>query len=161
MGPVDFFGQVGSKSTAWKIVTRNPEVVFEGSYGMNEDLHREIYYYRHGDERHRQRLASRATVPVLLDSIIVNGHPWHFDEPPEYDGAIGPIPFRGMEHFCINRHEGFVGCVFADSSARRVGLKELWTLKWHKSYNIAGPWTRAGGVQQSDWPEWLRPLPDY
>jgi len=30
---------------------------------------------------------------------------------------------------------------------RRVALKELWTLKWHKTFNMRGPWMRAGGVQ--------------
>jgi hypothetical protein len=61
----------------------------------------------------------------------------------------------------MNRHEGFAGCLFLDYSVRKVGLKELWTLKWHKSYNQAGPYTRAGGVQPSDWPEWLRPFREY
>jgi hypothetical protein len=42
-----------------------------------------------------------------------------------------------------------------------VGLKELWTLKWHRSFNTAGPWTKAGGVSPEDWPEWIRPFKDY
>ncbi len=33
-----------------------------------------------------------------------------------------------------------------DWSVRKVGLKELYTLKWHKSFNTRGPWTQAGGV---------------
>jgi len=44
---------------------------------------------------------------------------------------------------------------------RKVGLKELWTLKWSKSFNTAGPWTPAGGVTAADWPGWIRPLRDY
>jgi len=32
---------------------------------------------------------------------------------------------------------------------------------WHKSFNTSGPYTLAGGVQQSDWPEWIRPFQDY
>jgi len=42
-----------------------------------------------------------------------------------------------------------------------VGLKELWTLKWHRKYETAGPWTRGGGVQPSDWPDWMSELKDY
>jgi hypothetical protein len=50
---------------------------------------------------------------------------------------------------------------FIDLSARRVGLKELWTLKWHRRFNTAGRWTKAGGVRPSDWPQWIRRFPDY
>jgi prepilin-type processing-associated H-X9-DG protein len=66
-----------------------------------------------------------------------------------------------MNHFCINRHDGFINLLFMDWSARPVGLKELWTLKWHRSYVTAGPWTKAGGVIQGDWPQWLQRFKDY
>jgi hypothetical protein len=68
---------------------------------------------------------------------------------------------QDMARCCINRHGGFVGCVFADASARKVGLKELWTLKWHKTFDTAGPWTLAGGVTASDWPDWIVRFKDY
>ena len=66
-----------------------------------------------------------------------------------------------MARCCINRHVGFVGCVFADSSCRKVGLKELWTLKWSKSFNTRDVWTSAGGVIASDWPGWMSRFKDY
>jgi hypothetical protein len=44
---------------------------------------------------------------------------------------------------------------------RRVGLKELWLLKWHPLFDTAGPWTKAGGVQREDWPPWMRRFKDY
>ena len=48
-----------------------------------------------------------------------------------------------------------------DFSARKVGLKELWTLKWHRQYDTWGPWTRAGGVRPEHWPEWMRNFKEY
>ena len=66
-----------------------------------------------------------------------------------------------MAQCCVNRHNGTVCCLFVDGSVRKVGLKELWTLKWHKSFNTAGPWTTAGGVQPQDWPLWMRDFRDY
>ncbi len=66
-----------------------------------------------------------------------------------------------MGRCCINRHQGTVSTGFMDWSARRVGLKELYTLKWHKNYNTRGPWTIAGGVNDADWPDWIRPFKDY
>ena len=66
-----------------------------------------------------------------------------------------------MNHFCIDRHGGFVNFLFMDWSVRRVGLKENWTLKWHRASNTAGPFTRAGGVRPEDWPTWLSHYKDY
>jgi prepilin-type N-terminal cleavage/methylation domain-containing protein/prepilin-type processing-associated H-X9-DG protein len=66
-----------------------------------------------------------------------------------------------MARCCINRHQGFVNAAFMDWSARKIGLKEMWTLKWHKTFDTSGPWTQAGGVQPSDWPVWIKPYKDY
>jgi prepilin-type processing-associated H-X9-DG protein len=68
---------------------------------------------------------------------------------------------EGDDHICINRHEGGINMAFLDGSARKVGLKELWTLKWHKKYDTANKWTKAGGAQPEDWPEWMRRFKDY
>jgi hypothetical protein len=48
-----------------------------------------------------------------------------------------------------------------DSSVRKVGLKELWTLKWHRNFNTNGYYTKAGGATAEDWPEWMRRFKDY
>lgn len=42
-----------------------------------------------------------------------------------------------------------------------VGLKQLWTFRWHRYFDPNGPWTKAGGVEPSDWPQWMRRLRDY
>jgi prepilin-type processing-associated H-X9-DG protein len=62
---------------------------------------------------------------------------------------------------CINRHDGYVNSLFMDWSVRKVGLKELWTLKWHREYDTRNPWTKAGGVKPEDWPQWMRRFRDY
>jgi hypothetical protein len=54
-----------------------------------------------------------------------------------------------------------VNGLFLDWSVRRVGLKELWTLKWNQSFNTANRWTLAGGVKPEDWPEWMMSFKDY
>jgi hypothetical protein len=66
-----------------------------------------------------------------------------------------------MGRYCLDRHDAFAGCLLLDYSARKVGLKELWTFKWHRNYNQAGPYTLGGGVQASDWPEWMQTFKDY
>ncbi len=83
--------------------------------------------------------------------------------PPEFHGQWEPSRAAGeMRHFMIDRHKnGRVNHMFLDWSVREVDLKELYTLKWHREFNQAGFWTRAGGVQPSDWPEWLRQYKDF
>ena len=68
---------------------------------------------------------------------------------------------NNMARCAINRHQGFLNAAFMDWSARKVGLKELWTLKWHKQFNTSGPYTKAGGMLPDEWPEWMRRFKDY
>jgi hypothetical protein len=67
-----------------------------------------------------------------------------------------------MGHYAIDRHNGFVNAVFLDWTVRKVGIKELWKLKWHRAFdNAAGPWTTAGGCMPGDWPDWMKNFKDY
>jgi prepilin-type processing-associated H-X9-DG protein len=99
------------------------------------------------------------SVPMFIDASRFDLWPLATDAPPPVESV--PWPSNGMACCCINRHDGAVNCLFVDGSVRKVGLKELWTLKWHKSFNTAGPWTKAGGVRRDDWPEWMRQFKDY
>jgi hypothetical protein len=81
--------------------------------------------------------------------------------PPQYNGHWAGAGHE-MKHFVIDRHRnGRVNHVFLDWSAREVGLKELYSLKWHREFNKTGYWTLAGGVQPGDWPEWMRRFKDH
>ncbi len=66
-----------------------------------------------------------------------------------------------MARCTINRHQGHLNAAFMDWSVRKIGIKEVYILKWHKRFNTAGPWTKAGGVDESDWPQWIRRFPSY
>ena len=61
----------------------------------------------------------------------------------------------------MNRHNAYINGLFMDWSARKIGLKELWTLKWQPESDTAGPWTKAGGVLPEYWPHWMRGFKDY
>lgn len=108
-------------------------------------------------------------VPLALDSAFF----WAglrdaaVEGPPEYE-IVGQWPTHSPvwlswagTSFCINRHDGGVNALFLDLSVRKVGLKEFWTLRWHKQFDTRGPWTKAGGVKPEDWPEWMRRFKDY
>ena len=81
--------------------------------------------------------------------------------PPQQEGYQGSMPGDWAYQVCMNRHEGGINMVFLAASVRKVGLKELWTLKWRKDFDTANRWTIAGGVQPEDWPEWMRGFSDY
>ena len=105
-------------------------------------------------------VAGASYVPLFMEAQRYNGWALHTDRPPAFDGERWNDDAQ-MGRFCLNRHDGFAGCMFLDYSARKVGLKELWTLKWHREFNESGPWTMAGGAIASDWPEWMQNLKDY
>ncbi|MBN2560317.1 MAG: type II secretion system protein [Phycisphaerae bacterium] len=118
----------------------------------------------------RATLRSPGDIPFLFDCAITGACPWETDEPPAYEedftitGSDNPWePFHNtIKRACFDRHGGgTVNVAFLDGSARRVGLKELWTLKWYRQYDTAGPWTKAGGVLPEDWPQWMRRFKDY
>jgi prepilin-type processing-associated H-X9-DG protein len=105
---------------------------------------------------------------------MFGGRPEHEDPAPLFEGEIqqAGTPKYFMKQFCAtNRHAGNVNALFMDASARAVGLKELYTLKWHRKYNICNKWTLCGttssggrGGQQTtevDWPEWMQKFKDY
>ena len=103
-----------------------------------------------------------AEIPMFMDCAWDDAWPRHTDSPPAHDGEVIESPNQNeMKRFCVNRHEGFVGGLFADRSVRKVGLKELWTLKWHRSFQTRGVWTRAGAVESGDWPAWMRRFKEY
>ena len=83
-------------------------------------------------------------------------------EPPSYEGYfIRSLSRPDMAKCCIDRHNGGINSLFLDWSIRKVGLKELWTLKWDEDFDTAGPWTKSGGVSPEDWPKWMRGFKDY
>jgi prepilin-type processing-associated H-X9-DG protein len=102
-------------------------------------------------------------VPVFTGGWWVDAWPRHTDEPAEYGDrtpVMGPNNDE-MQRVCVNRHQGAQNCLFADWSVRKLGLKQLWTLKWHREFDTAGPWTKADGVQPSDWLQWMRNFKNY
>jgi prepilin-type N-terminal cleavage/methylation domain-containing protein/prepilin-type processing-associated H-X9-DG protein len=100
---------------------------------------------------------SKSNVPVFLDCQWWSWKPmlklpteW-FPSPRENESDL--IHAYTMGGFNINRHDGYINGLFMDWSVRRIGLKELWRLKWHRTWDTNG-W--AG-----EWPEWMKNFKDY
>jgi hypothetical protein len=63
---------------------------------------------------------------------------------------------NAMQLFCIDRYNGGVNGVFLDSTVRKIGLKELWKLKWHRRFNTN--WPTPDWVSEASW---MKNFKDY
>ena len=95
-------------------------------------------------------------VPMVVDCAgYQNASPWHRDEPPTFDGEfIQDTSFNEMRYVCLNRHNEHINGVFMDFSTRKIGLKELWELHWHRNWN-------PGHDPPPAWPAWMAHMRDY
>jgi len=148
-------------------VFATPDVyVGYGSYGLNgwvcnplPQVNVNSYGFSTTCNWRRVDVKGAGAVPLLLDAVWVDGYPNHADPPPSSgqcpsDSSLRPPSTSGrMDVFCLNRHESFVSGVFLDLSARRIGLKELWKLKWHRAYETTAP--------GPDWPKWMKGFQSY
>lgn len=140
-------GVAGSYGLNGYVLSTAPGTTFEGGR-------------RTEDNWRTPQVKGANNVPLLVESLRFDFWPLETD-PPATDEFEG---WQGMNHMArcaINRHEGFLNSAFCDFSARKVGIKELWTLKWHKMFNTSGAYTKAGGMRTEDWPVWLRRFKDY
>jgi prepilin-type N-terminal cleavage/methylation domain-containing protein len=158
---LNIFNAWGIYKAPYQGYTAGPHGV-AGSYGLNSYLLSRPLTT--DDQRNRfwgtlTNVRAANTVPLFVDSLRFDLWPVETTAPAQNEFAAWTD--YDMARCCINRHTGFVGCAFADASCRKVALKELWTLKWSKSFNTQGPWTRAGGVDASAWPDWIRPMKDF
>lgn len=108
------------------------------------------WYWRRADVK------GTGNIPLILDCQWFGGWPRHDNTPPDYDGQDwGFDPEDMMRRFCINRHDGYVNSAFLDFTVRRVGLKQLWKLKWHRTFDL------NGGPTKDEWPDWMKPFKEY
>ncbi len=141
---------------------------FTGSYGLNRFIvnMKGGTYGTNPDFWRRAGAKGAAQVPVLMDSMYLNYYASSTAEPPSYDGDYSTPE---MHLICINRHTGYINAVFLDFSARKVGLKEIYTLKHSRTFDTCGPWTICGfgGNKQAcaaAWDEaapWMKDFPEY
>ena len=131
--------------TAWGIYGVNGYPVYSygepglyGSYGINDWIHnpppglgRDTGYWRTLDVKNPSR------VPAFGDSVWEGTTVYHTDKlndtRPAWPPASGIL--SGMWNFCIPRHESSVNWAFLDGSAQKVPLRELYKLKWSRTFN--------------------------
>ncbi|UCG48072.1 MAG: type II secretion system protein [Phycisphaerales bacterium] len=156
---------LGSTFEAWGWVEASDKTdlwkEYRGSYGLNRWVWNYDYKWidaKVADRWWRTPLVQGASnVPVFVDCAWESMWAGEEDDPPEQEEQFE----SAMSYYCLNRHDGGVNGLFLDWSVRELGLKQLWTLKWHRQFDTAGPWTRAGGCTAEKWPSWMRTFEDY
>jgi prepilin-type N-terminal cleavage/methylation domain-containing protein len=132
-------GIAGSYGLNGYVLSTAPGTTFEGG--------------RRTDDNWRTPNAPGANnIPLFIDALRFDLWPIWQDEPPQTED----MAWQGTNHMarcCVNRHDGFVNSSFCDFSARKVGLKELWKLRWHKTYPTNAP--------APVWPEWMSRFKEY
>jgi prepilin-type processing-associated H-X9-DG protein len=146
----------GGKFNAW--ADDEDGQIYVGSYGVNQYCSLATGGGRTWEELWKTPyVGGAASVPLMLDSANVGLTPTHMDIPPDYDGQIyfaSPANIDEIRSFCLNRHNAAVNVLFLDFSVRKVGLKYLWLLDWHRDWPI--PETMPLPV----WPAWMANFKD-
>jgi prepilin-type processing-associated H-X9-DG protein len=136
-----FPGECGQPSSAWPVAT----ACDYGSYGINGWLCNPPascpVFQSHNIAKNNWRTVNvpgGENIPLLTGAQWIDAWPDATDQVPEYDGEPwGPYSdYSHMVRVCMSRHNGFVNTVFLDGSARKVGLKCLWKLQWHRHYDF-------------------------
>jgi len=91
-------------------------------------------------------------IPLFAEDYHWDTRPHHTDQPPEYEGQVDGWSTNAMKMLCLNRHHRNVNTLFVDFSVRKVGLKELWRLKWNRNYDLSAPLPQ--------WPPWMKGFAD-
>jgi len=114
---------------------------FIGSYGINSFITKDESANTTDafDGRVRWKtpyVKEAAYAPLMVGCSLTGACVHHWDIPPKYDGQAWPSGSGGdedeMRRFCMNRHFSYVSGVFLDFSARKIGLKELWEVRWSR-----------------------------
>lgn len=145
--------------------TRPGHAGMSGSYGINDWVGDTataptISRGEKSDYWSRASMKGAHRVPLFLDCVWLGGFPEDNNPPPTSEEG----PFFGggsngeMGRYCINRHGGAINAVFVDFTTRKVVLKELWGLKWHRNFDTTNMRTRNG---YAGWPDWMKSFKDF
>lgn len=138
-----------------------------GSYGINGWLENKPTNWLTNREdqvkfwRKMTTLTSVNLTPLMTDAQWIDTWPENNHTPPSAEDARWSSGGSHFVRICQNRHRDSQNMVFMDGNVTDIGLKQLWVFKWHREYNVAGPWTLAGHVNTNSWPLWMQNMKNY
>lgn len=145
---------LGGRMHAWSAYG---DELFIGSYALSQWVTQSYENVRTPEKNWKTpNVKGAAYAPLLVDGARWACTPLPQDQPPEYDGQTyysSPSHVDEIRVCCLNRHDYYINGVFLDFHTEKIGLKQLWKLKWHRE------WPQDAGPRY--WPEWMSHLRDY
>jgi hypothetical protein len=149
-------GETVPARMTWSTVINDK--VHKNSYGINNwcyDLRPgvdNVWGMQGAQRRSWRRIDQRgaANIPMFLECWRWGGGPVSRRDPAPPDEEVRHN--TGFGRYCLNRHAYTINICFMDGTVRRVRLKGLWDLQWHREYDVTDPLPA--------WPEWMQGLPD-
>ncbi|MHC4843664.1 MAG: type II secretion system protein [Planctomycetota bacterium] len=153
---------------------KNYPIYSKGSYGKNEwitepaEWCKDDDFYVWNNFYLNIRVRNPSLIPLHGDSNFAAGFPHSYDE-----AAItrlhGPVDGGGGEtnRWNLDRHNLSVNFAFLDWSVRKVGLRQLWRIKWNRESTLGGAsnWGNLRIVPDWNdplqWPEWMQNAKNY
>ncbi len=147
----------GTANSAWHWTLSDP--VYASSYGYNSWLAGglgNVTLYPDGPYKNDSAVENTVLTPMFMDSTWINFDPIEKD-PPARDLYNGEPGKEGMQRITIARHGarpagsaprnvpigaalvGSINIGFTDGHAENVKLENLWTLNWHRGWEIPTP----------------------
>ena len=114
------------------------------------------------------RVKGTFRIPIQGCSAFMGGFPTIYDEPDptSFHSPFGEGGELGRWNF--DRHNLSINLVFLDWSVRKVGLRQLWSLRWTRQKDPATDqigWGNLNIVPDWNdpmvWPEWMRNAKNY
>jgi len=155
----------------------------DGSYGINEAVSNATPLTTNLQPNEWWRTTNvrgADNIPVILDSIWLGGYQKSRNQrPPDHPDVVGQaVLYNYIQLHCRDRHSGHINSLFMDSSARKVGLKQLWTFEWCRGDNYttnpyvisaygSGPAARAlyaakwDGLPIAGGAPWMKNMKEY
>ncbi len=131
------------------------------SYGLNNWVYSAPQDIQGRVAENHWRSPTEATelteIPLLGDSMWRGGGPWLGDRmayqpqstPGEYTSPQNFSEWE-MQHFTFYRHDKRVNWLFLDGSARPIRPRDLYKVKWHRT------WDAAEAARKVVFPAWMR-----
>ena len=139
---------------------KDSDDIFSGSYGLNGwvcNPPEEISASEGHDTQNHWRAmyvkSNRSKIPLMADAMWFTGLPEDDDLPAQEEGSMSDWSEQSknqMRRFCVDRHRNKTNILFLDSSIKAVSPKELWRLKWHRTFDTT--------ATLPEWPEWMSHL---